>query len=75
MFNFELVSHLKLLGLAVGVVVVRLIIGFGYLTGPDVRYIFDSRKPALLRLGLLLLLILVAFLLILVMTVWYGESV
>jgi hypothetical protein len=72
--NFEVAYYFKLLGLAVGVVVVRLLLGFGYLTGPDVKYIFDSRRPLLLRLGLLLLLVLVAFAVVLFMAAWYGGD-
>ena len=66
--------YVKLLGLSAAVVGVRLLLGMGMFRGPDVEYIFDSSRPMMKRLGLLVVLTVVVFLVLLGVLVWYRAE-
>ncbi len=66
--------YLKLLGLSVGVVVVRLMLGMGMFRGPDVEYVFDATKSGWKRLSVLLLLIAVVFVVLVALMAWYRAE-
>lgn len=65
---------MKLLGLSAAVVGVRLLLGMGMFRGPDVDYIFDSDRSWVKRLGLLLLLIALAFVMLAGVMAWYRAE-
>ena len=72
--ELTLARILVLLGISLGVVLIRLFVGFGFFTGPDVKYILNSERPFGKRLGLFALQVVAVFILLLVLMLWYRET-
>lgn len=69
----DVIHLLKLLGLATVVALARVFVGVVYFRGPDIDYLFNSDKPLGRRLGLFALLVLGAFGLVILVSLYYGD--
>ena len=69
----DIINLLKLLGLATVVALARVFVGVVYFRGPDIDYLFDSEKPLGRRIGLFALLVLGAFILVVIVSLYYGD--